>query len=142
MEQLEGRVAVVTGAASGIGKAVATALAREGMRVVLSDIEQGTLDAPQLGLARGELLGRALLLHDRLCALLRELVDLLLGLAGLAPEGLHFALERLHRGGALVDGSAQRGFHDGDFQHTAPVDRCLRWLCCRREPGCATLALV
>lgn len=36
--QLKGRVALVTGAARGIGYATARALAREGMRVVLTDI--------------------------------------------------------------------------------------------------------
>ena len=45
MEDFEGRVAVVTGAASGIGLATATRLAREGMRVVLADIERDALDA-------------------------------------------------------------------------------------------------
>ncbi len=45
METLSGRVGVVTGAASGIGKAVATALCAEGMKVALADIEQGALDA-------------------------------------------------------------------------------------------------
>ena len=45
MQQLKGKVAVVTGAASGIGKATATAFAAEGMRVVLADIEQAALDA-------------------------------------------------------------------------------------------------
>jgi NAD(P)-dependent dehydrogenase (short-subunit alcohol dehydrogenase family) len=44
MEQLDGKVAVVTGAASGIGRAVATALAAEGMRVALADIEADALD--------------------------------------------------------------------------------------------------
>jgi NAD(P)-dependent dehydrogenase (short-subunit alcohol dehydrogenase family) len=37
--ELEGRVAVVTGAASGIGRALGVALAREGMSVVLADVE-------------------------------------------------------------------------------------------------------
>ena len=37
--QFEGRVAIVTGAASGIGKAVAIALAAGGARVVASDLE-------------------------------------------------------------------------------------------------------
>jgi NAD(P)-dependent dehydrogenase (short-subunit alcohol dehydrogenase family) len=45
MDQLEGTVAVVTGAASGIGLATATRFAREGMRVVLADIECDPLDA-------------------------------------------------------------------------------------------------
>ncbi len=51
MEQLAGKVAVVTGAASGIGKAMAERFGREGMRVVLADVEQGALDATAAELA-------------------------------------------------------------------------------------------
>jgi NAD(P)-dependent dehydrogenase (short-subunit alcohol dehydrogenase family) len=43
MEQLEGRVAVVTGAASGIGLAVVEAFVAEGMRVVLTDRDADNL---------------------------------------------------------------------------------------------------
>jgi NAD(P)-dependent dehydrogenase (short-subunit alcohol dehydrogenase family) len=43
MQELRGKVAVVTSAASGIGNAVATRLAGEGMKVVLADIEEGPL---------------------------------------------------------------------------------------------------
>jgi NAD(P)-dependent dehydrogenase (short-subunit alcohol dehydrogenase family) len=39
MQQLDGRVAVVTGAASGIGYALAEILGAEGMKVVLADVE-------------------------------------------------------------------------------------------------------
>ena len=44
MKELKDKVAVVTGAASGIGRALAERLAEEGMKVVLADIEQGALD--------------------------------------------------------------------------------------------------
>jgi NAD(P)-dependent dehydrogenase (short-subunit alcohol dehydrogenase family) len=44
MERLAGKVAVVTGAASGIGKAMAEAFAGEGMRVVIADVEQPALE--------------------------------------------------------------------------------------------------
>lgn len=59
MEQLNGRVAVVTGGASGIGKAVAVALAAESMKVVVADIEQPPLDATvaELETAGGVALG-------------------------------------------------------------------------------------
>ena len=44
MKELAGKVAVVTGAANGIGRALAGLLAAEDMSVVLADIEAGPLE--------------------------------------------------------------------------------------------------
>ena len=44
MEDLDGKVAVVTGGASGIGLALAHRFARGGMRVVVADVERAALD--------------------------------------------------------------------------------------------------
>jgi NAD(P)-dependent dehydrogenase (short-subunit alcohol dehydrogenase family) len=44
MDDFAGRVAVVTGAASGIGRGLARHAAREGMRVVLADVETQALE--------------------------------------------------------------------------------------------------
>ena len=43
MQEFAGKVAVVTGAASGIGRALAMRFARAGMKVVLADVEAGAL---------------------------------------------------------------------------------------------------
>ncbi|HEV3225664.1 MAG TPA: SDR family NAD(P)-dependent oxidoreductase [Acidimicrobiales bacterium] len=45
MQTLDGRVAVVTGGASGIGRAMGERFAREGMKVVLADVEEPALQS-------------------------------------------------------------------------------------------------
>jgi NAD(P)-dependent dehydrogenase (short-subunit alcohol dehydrogenase family) len=45
VKELRGRVAVVTGAASGIGRALADRFAGEGMKVVLADVDEPALEA-------------------------------------------------------------------------------------------------
>jgi NAD(P)-dependent dehydrogenase (short-subunit alcohol dehydrogenase family) len=45
MQDLEGRTAVITGAASGIGRALALACARAGVRVIATDVEREPLEA-------------------------------------------------------------------------------------------------
>ena len=44
MELREGQVAVVTGAASGIGRAMVRRFAQQGLKVVLADVEEGALE--------------------------------------------------------------------------------------------------
>lgn len=53
MKTFRGRVAVVTGAASGIGLALAERFAAEGMKVVMADIEAPALEGAAAGLRRG-----------------------------------------------------------------------------------------
>ena len=54
VKQLAGRVAAITGAASGIGRALAIALAREGMQLALSDIDEpGLAETERLAAAHG-----------------------------------------------------------------------------------------
>ena len=59
MDDFKGRVAVVTGAASGIGLGVAERFLKEGMKVVLADVEKGSLDREiaRLSGAGGDVLG-------------------------------------------------------------------------------------
>jgi NAD(P)-dependent dehydrogenase (short-subunit alcohol dehydrogenase family) len=53
MKDFNSRVAVITGAASGIGRALAERCAREGMKVVLADVEPGALAEVEENLRAG-----------------------------------------------------------------------------------------
>ncbi len=52
MESLTGRAAVVTGGASGIGRALAEAFAREGAKVVVADLDEAGMAAVVAGIRR------------------------------------------------------------------------------------------
>ena len=58
LEDLNGKVAVVTGGAGGSGRGIVEALLDEGARVVIADIEEPVLDATVAELrARGDVVG-------------------------------------------------------------------------------------
>jgi len=56
METLAGRLAVVTGAGSGIGRALALACAKRGMRLLLADVDNDGLEATRALVARDDTL--------------------------------------------------------------------------------------
>jgi NAD(P)-dependent dehydrogenase (short-subunit alcohol dehydrogenase family) len=53
MQELRGKVAVVTGGAAGIGRALVDRFVAEGMRVVVADVEEAALDAAVAELQAG-----------------------------------------------------------------------------------------
>ena len=113
MRDLAGRTAFVTGAASGIGFALARAFAAEGMNVMLADIEAPALDA-----AVGRLAGGA-------------------ALDGLAPRFQHLQDRRRGIGAAVAARQHQqrRGDRSGaDPNHSHTVAHCLlsAWRCASR----------
>jgi ribitol 2-dehydrogenase len=100
-ESLQGRVAVVTGAASGIGLAGARALVAEGVRVVMVDRDAGALAAACAPHGDAMLPLVIDLLDARACA---SLVPAALALAG-RIDILH-ANAGLYLGGDLVDAAS------------------------------------
>jgi 3-hydroxybutyrate dehydrogenase len=60
--KLKDKTAIVTGAASGIGKAIALTYAREGAKVAIADLDQGAADAAagEIRAAGGQALGIAM----------------------------------------------------------------------------------
>jgi NAD(P)-dependent dehydrogenase (short-subunit alcohol dehydrogenase family) len=140
---VHGQVAVVTGAAAGIGRAAAAALAAEGAQVVLADVDvdAGREAAHELG---GRFVEADVLADDDLRRLIAaaEGISILVNNAGGAPSP-HFpqaplehwtktlelnlrsvmvatqlALEAMQDGGVIVDVASMAGY--GLYPHGAP----------------------
>lgn len=82
MRELSGKVAVITGAASGIGLAFAQACAKEGMKVVLADIASESLDAAAAGLAQSKAEGMAMTCDVASAEEMEELANVAFGSYG------------------------------------------------------------
>ena len=141
--EVRGKIAIVTGAAAGIGRAVATALADEGAAVVVADVDhdEGRRAAEELG---GRFVHADALLDDDLRALIdaEEGLEILVNNAGGAPGPYYpeapiehwsrtlalnlrsamvatqLALEAMTAGGAIVNVSSMAGY--GLYPHRAP----------------------
>ena len=74
MNRLQGKVAIVTGAASGIGPAYAQGLAAEGAKVMIADVEPGDSTVRAIKDAGGEAMSRVCDVSDRaqIAALIRD----------------------------------------------------------------------
>ena len=98
--QLSGKVAIVTGAANGIGRAIAHAYANEGAKVVLADIaeEQGEQAAADIVAGGGDAIfrycdvGERLDVRNLVCAAgdAFEKIDILVNNAGVVSKGADF----------------------------------------------------
>lgn len=99
-DQLSGKVAIVTGAANGIGRAIARAFAREGAKVVLADVDEegGEQAAADIVADGGEAIfrycdvGERLDVRNLVCAAgdAFEKVDILVNNAGVVSQGADF----------------------------------------------------
>ena len=122
MAQLDGKRAIVTGAASGIGRAIARALAREGARVLVSDLDEAGAAATAEGL-RAE--GREAL-HLRCDVTMRAEVEALVGHAAVRFGGLDAFV--------AAAGIPGRGRHvldltDADWERVIRVDLTALFIC-------------
>jgi NAD(P)-dependent dehydrogenase (short-subunit alcohol dehydrogenase family) len=98
LDNLRGRTAFITGGASGIGLAVGRALAADGVRVALADVDEAELNRARDGFS-GQVTGVVLDVRDRAAWARARAeteaklgpVDILMNNAGIGPDGRELA---------------------------------------------------
>ena len=104
--RLDGRVAIVTGAARGLGRALATALARAGARTVLADLDADALTAAAAALAgEGAVRGIACDIADRASC------ERLVGETVAAVGAVHILVNNAGKGPAHVERAPETRSH-------------------------------
>lgn len=126
MDRLSGKVALVTGAGNGIGKATALALSREGAGVILADCQPGSADEVAAGIERAD--GQALAVQADVSD--EAAVDAAVR-DGLARFGRIDVLVNAAGGGSTKDGPVTELELD-EFWRTIRVDLFGTLLTCRR----------
>lgn len=126
MAELSGKVALVTGAGVGIGRAIAQVLAREGARVLVVDFNEDTARETAAGIraAGGEAVPHVADVSDESCvqAMVRAAVDTF--------GGLHVACNSA----AVSRGSGPiHGFTREVFDHTLTMCLTNTFLCMKHE---------
>jgi NAD(P)-dependent dehydrogenase (short-subunit alcohol dehydrogenase family) len=114
MQQLAGKTAFVTGAASGIGLGVATALAQAGVKVMLCDIEAAALEAAVAGLKATNADVAGVCADVSLKAELQRAAD-----ATLARFG---EVHILHSNAGVLGGGGYGGWNEADWSWTIGVN--------------------
>ena len=114
MDTLNGKGAVVTGGASGIGLATAKVLASKGARLVLADVEEKALDA-----AVGELRASGAEAHGVVCDV--RTLDAVQAMADAAFDALGTVHVVFNNAGIAVGGPILDMTHD-DWRWTIDVD--------------------